>query len=79
VRRLGVAWAAVLVVILAVLVAALFALATRPPAERCQSIDAEKVSVEKLEILRDDGWFGVPNDSKEALYSPGCLTPASGV
>jgi len=46
---------------------------------RCQSIDAEKVSVEKLETLRDEGWFSVSNDGKEALYSPGCLPPGSGV
>jgi len=69
---------AVLVVILAVLVAMLFALATRPPDVRCSWIDAEKVSVEKLEILRDEGWYSDPNDSKEALYSPACLTPEAG-
>ncbi len=70
----------VVVVILAVLVAMLFAALTTPgEAERCSWINAEKGSVEKLEALRDDKWFAVPNDSKEALYSPGCLTPASGV
>jgi len=78
-RRLGLVWTALVVVILALLVAALFALGTRPPDVRCQSIDAEKVSVEKLETLRDEGWFSVSNDGKEALYSPGCLAPGSGV
>jgi hypothetical protein len=79
VRRLGLVWTAILVLVLAVLVAMLFALATRPPAERCQSIDAERVSVEKLEILREEGWYSDPTDDKEALYSKGCLTPGSGV
>ena len=69
----------VLVIVLALLVAGLFAAATRPPAERCQSIDAERVSVEKLETLRDEGWYSDPTDGKEALYSPGCLAPGSGV
>ena len=68
----------VLVVILALLVGGLFALATRPPAERCSWIDAERVSVEKLEQLRDGDWFPVSGDDKEALYSKGCLTPGSG-
>ncbi len=68
----------VLVVILALLVGGLFALATRPPAERCSWIDAERVSVEKLETLREAGWYPIAGDGKEALYSPGCSTPGSG-
>ncbi len=48
-------------------------------AERCSWIDAEKVSVSKLEILRSEGWYSIAGDGKEALYSPGCLTPGSGV
>ncbi|MBA3472277.1 MAG: hypothetical protein H0T57_03455 [Rubrobacter sp.] len=68
----------VLVIVLALLVAALFALATRPPDERCSWIDAERVSVEKLEALRDEGWHPIANDDKEALYSPGCLTLGRG-
>ncbi len=76
-RRLGLVWTAILVLVLAVLVAMLFAALTTPP--RCQSIDAEKVSVGKLEALRGEGWYSDPTDGKEALYSPGCLTPGSGV
>ena len=72
-------WTAVLVVVLALLVAMLFALATRPPDVRCSWIDAERVSVEKLEMLREEGWYSDPTDDKEALYSPGCLAPGSGV
>ncbi len=73
------AWAAVLVVILAVLVAMLFAALTTPgEAERCSWINAEKVSVEKLERLREAGWYSDPTDGYERLYSPGCLTPGSG-
>ncbi len=70
---------AVLVVILALLVAALFALATRPPDVRCSWVDAERVSIEKLEILRDEGFYSDPADGVERLYSPGCLVPGSGV
>ena len=69
----------VLVIVLALLVAGLFALATRPPDVRCSWIDAERVSVEKLEMLREEGWYSDPTDDKEALYSPGCLAPGSGV
>ena len=69
----------VLVIVLAALVAGIFALATRPPAERCQAIDADRVSVEKLDRLREEGWYSDPTDDKEALYSKGCLTPGSGV
>jgi hypothetical protein len=58
----------------------LFAALTTPgEAERCSWIDAEKVSVSKLEILRSEGWYSIAGDGKEALYSPGCLTPGSGV
>jgi len=72
-------WTAVLVVVLALLVAMLFALATRPPDVRCSWIDADRASVEKLETLRDEGWYADAGDGKEALYSKGCLTPGSGV
>jgi hypothetical protein len=67
----------VVVVILAVLVAMLFAALTTPP--RCQSVDAEKISSEKVEALRAEGWFPDPTDGHERLYSPGCTSPGSGV
>jgi len=70
-------WAAGLVVVLAVLVAMLFAAVTTPP-RPCQSVDAEKVSVESVERLREAGWYPIAGDGKEALYSPGCSTPGSG-
>ncbi len=68
-------WAALVVVILAVLVAMLFAALTTPP--RCSWVDAERLSIEKLEALRGEGWYSSADD-KEALYSPACLTPGSG-
>jgi hypothetical protein len=70
-------WTGVLVVVIAVLVAMLFAALT--PSPRCSWIDAERVSVEKLETLREEGWYSDPGDGYERLYSPGCLTPGSGV
>ncbi len=60
-RSLGLARTAILVIVLAVLVAMLFAALTTPP--RCQSIDAERVSVEKLETLRDEGWYSDPTNA----------------
>ncbi len=65
-------WFVVLVLILATLVAMLFALATPPPDARCSWVDAEKVSSEKVEALREAGWYPDPTDGKEALYSPSC-------
>ncbi len=70
-------WTAVLVVALAVLCAMLFAALTTPP--RCSWIDAERISDEKLETLTAEGWYSIAGDDKEALYSPGCLAPGSGV
>lgn len=78
-RRLGLAWTGILVLVLAVLVAMLFAALTTPgEAERCSWINAEKVSVETVERLREAGWYPDPTDGEERLYSPGCLTPGSG-
>jgi hypothetical protein len=72
-------WTGILVIALAALVAMLFAALTTPgEAERCSWINAEKVSVETVERLRDGDWFPVSGDDKEALYSKGCLTPGSG-
>ncbi len=57
-------WTAILLLVLAVLVAMLFAALTTPgEAERCSWIDAERVSVEKLETLRDEGWYSDPTNA----------------
>jgi uncharacterized protein YbjT (DUF2867 family) len=69
----------VLVIVLAALVAGIFALATPPPAERCQAIDADRVSRGKVTALTAEGWHPIAGDNAERLYSPGCLTPGSGV
>jgi hypothetical protein len=68
-------------------VIAFFVLATSVKAEdassTCYFLDMEKISDESVEDTRDalleQGWYADPTDGREALYSPGCLTPGSGV
>jgi hypothetical protein len=58
----------------------IFALGTSPrtPDARCSWINAEAISEETVKALRGENWYSDPNDSKEALYSPACLTPEAG-
>ncbi len=67
-------WTGILVLALAALVAMLFfALTTPGEAERCSWVNAEEVSVETVERLREAGWYPDPADGREALYSPSCV------
>ena len=71
------AWAFILMLVIATLAALLFAMLTAP--HECSSIDAETITEETVEALRTEGWYSTQTDDLERLYSPGCLTPRSGV
>ncbi len=72
-----VAWAFILMLVIATLAALLFAMLTAP--YECSSIDAETITEETIEVLRAEGWYSTQADDLERLYPPGCLTPRSGV
>jgi hypothetical protein len=74
----GLAWAFILILVIAALGALLFALLTAPGTP-CSSIDAETITEETVEVLRAEGWYSTQADDLERLYSPGCLTPGRGV
>jgi hypothetical protein len=69
----GLAWAFILILVIATLGALLFALLTAPA---CSSIDAETITEETVEVLRAEGWYSTQTDDLERLYSPGCRVPA---
>ncbi len=71
------AWAFILMLVIAILAALLFAMLTAP--HECSSIDAETITKETVEVLRTQGWYSTQADDLERLYPPGCLTPRSGV
>ena len=74
-------WAAsafVIALIVASLAAALFVM-LRTPGTPCETIEAESITRETVTELRSEGWYADPADDYERLYSPGCLTPGSGV
>jgi hypothetical protein len=81
-----VGWLAV-VLSAALVVMAFFMLATSVKAEEasstCYFLDMEQISDETVEDTRDalveQGWYADSLDGREALYSPSCLAPGSGV
>jgi len=72
-----VAWAFILMLVIATLAALVFAMLTAP--YECSSIDAETITEETVEVLRTEGWYSTQTDDLERLYPPGCLTPGSSV
>ncbi len=68
--------AACVVLVVAVLVAMLFAAMTTP--RGCDGVDAETLTPEQAGQLISRGWYGDPEDQREALYPSRCYPGPEG-